>query len=394
MEAGILENKRFVFVSHDDFNLYRFRLPIMKALVSTGAEVWAVALPGEFKDQFAEHGIRFHPWELDRRTLNPFTGLSAVRSLRRIVERLRPDVVHAFTLRPILYAGFALSRLGVRLMASITGLGSLYLEEGIKWRIIRKGSEFLFKKAFLRVDGVIFQNRDDRDYFVSRGLIPVEKAYLIRGSGVDVERFSPGAVPEEERTALRYRYGIPEDAVVVVMVARLIRFKGVYEFVEVARRFRYSGVRFVLVGSPDPGNPSSLSEEEVEVLRREGSIVLPGFQKDVRPWLSVADVYVLPSYYREGLPLSVLEAMAMGLPVVTTDVPGCRETVEEGVNGFLVPPRDVEALEKAIRTLMEDPELRRRMGEASRRKAEEEFSLDMVLRAYLELYDRIMAEAG
>ncbi|MBX6423451.1 glycosyltransferase family 4 protein [Thermosulfurimonas sp. F29] len=390
METDVLRKARFLFLANTDFNLYNFRLPLMKALVSKGAEVWAVAPAGEFSRRFAKHGIHFKSWRINRRTLNPFSGFSAIRELRRICEEVSPDVVHAFTLRPALYAGLALYGTKVRFVASITGLGNLYLEDGIKWRLARRGAEFFLRRAFARAQKVIFQNRDDLEYFVKGGMLSGKKSVLIRGSGVDVRKFCPGMFSSEEIRRFREKEGLPEDAVVVLMVARVIRAKGVFEFAEAAGRLRKSKTVFVLVGDPDPGNPSALTEKELSFLREQG-VVLCGFQEDVRPWLAAADIYVLPSY-REGLPVSVLEAMACGLPVVTTDVAGCRETVEPGVNGFLVPPRDGRALAEAIGRLVRDPVLRRRMGEASRRKAEEEFSLDKVVQAHLELYNGLLTE--
>jgi len=388
VEPGVL-GKRFVFLSNLDFNLYNFRLPLMKALVEKGAEVWAVAVPGRFAERFAAHGVHFHPWEIDRRSLNPFSAFSGVKGLREILKKIRPHLVHAFILRPALYAGLALDGRKSPFVASITGLGNLYLEKGLKWKLARKGAEILMRKGFRKASAVIFQNRDDLSYFVKKRLVPEGKAFLIRGSGVDTKHFRPGVVISEELELLKKRYGILQNTVVVLMVGRLIRAKGVGEFMEAARRFHGEKVCFVLVGDPDPGNPSSLSKEEVEEIRKEGVVILPGFQEDVRPWLALADIYVLPSY-REGLPVSVLEAMAMGLPVVTTDVAGCRETVKPGVNGFLVPPRDGRALAEAIGRLVRDPGLRRRMGEALRRKAEEEFALDRVVQAHLELYNEIL----
>ena len=394
METGVLRGRKILFISNTDFNLYNFRLPLMKALISSGVRVWAVAPRGKYTEKIKQEGIEFCDWRLTRGSLNPVLGLRAVFSLKKIIERVKPDLVQAFVLGgPILFTGLAKKIMRGRfgLVASVTGLGALFLEEGLRWKMMRIVLNPAFKLAFLETDRVIFQNGDDLERLVREGLVARDKAQIIRGSGVDVSYFRPGIFSEKERLSFRRRWGIPKRAVVVLMVARLIKEKGVYEFIEVARRFEKEKVFFVLVGGPDPGNPSSLSQSEIEQLNKEKTLLLPGFQDDVRPWLASADIYVLPSYYPEGLPLSVLEAMAIGLPVVTTDVPGCRDTVEEGVNGFLVPPREVEALEKAIRTLVEDAGLRRRMGEASRRKAVKEFSVDQVVRAHLELYNEMLS---
>ena len=396
METGVLRGRKIIFVSNTDFSLYNFRLPLMKALVSAGARVWAVAPKGKYTEKIQREGIEFCDWRLTRGSLNPVLGLRAVFSLKRIIERIRPDLVHAFVLGgPILFAGLAkkMMKKNFGFVASVTGLGALFLEGGLRWKLMRIILKPAFRLAFSETNKVVFLNPDDLKKLVQQGLVIKEKVKIIYGEGVDISYFYPQAISPDKKLSFRRKWGIPEEAVVALMVARLIREKGVHEFIEVARRLKKEKVFFVLVGEPDPGNPSSLAQSEIERLNKERIVLLPGFQEDVRPWLAAADIYVLPSY-REGLPMSVLEAMAMGLPVVTTDVPGCRETVEKGVNGFLVPPREVEALEKAIRTLVEDVELRRRMGEASRRKAEEEFSLEQVVRAYLELYNEVLIAAG
>ncbi|MCX7856035.1 MAG: glycosyltransferase, partial [Anaerolineae bacterium] len=183
------------------------------------------------------------------------------------------------------------------------------------------------------------------------------------------------------------------DAVVVTMIARLIAPKGVREFLQAADRL--SGqARFVLIGEPDPGNPDSLTWEDIQDHIQRGIVLAPGWQKDVVPWLAITDIFVLPSYYREGTPVTVLEAMAMGLPVVATDVPGCREAVVHGETGFLVPPRDVDALTLAIQRLIGDPELRWQMGQAGRARTVECFAVERIVGQYLRLYAQLLEDSG
>ena len=392
METSLLMGRRFAFVSHLDLNLYRFRLPIMQALVQEGAEVWAIAPPGSWAERFAEHGVRFLPWYIDRRTLSPGAGLTAVWALARLLAQVRPGLVHTFTQRPNLYMGLA-RRWGApgRWIASVTGLGNLYVEEGWRWQALRRAIEGWQRWGFALAEAIVFQNQDDLRYYLQQGLCTQRQARLIRGSGIDVHAFSPEQVVKAERQRLRQQWGIPDDAFVVLMIARLIRSKGVNEFLQVAQSLAMTTnkIYFVLVGSLDPGNPSSLTAAELVRWRQVPRLILPGFQERVEPWLSLADLYVLPSY-REGLPRTVLEAMAMELPVVTTDVPGCRETVDVGKNGFLIPPRDVGALTAKILWCARRPVECRRMGKASRWKAEREFSVERVVAQHLDLYQKVL----
>jgi glycosyltransferase involved in cell wall biosynthesis len=238
----------------------------------------------------------------------------------------------------------------------------------------------LYRLAMRRAAVVIFQNPDDRRYFISRRLVEPEKTVIISGSGVDTLAFRPVE-----------RSGRP--VVTVSMVARLVRAKGVEEYVEAARRVRQAlgkSIRFRLVGGPDPGNPGSMTAEWSEGVRTAGDVEILGERDDIAAILAQSDIYCLPSH-GEGMPMSVLEALASGLPVVTTEVPGCRETVEDGVNGFLVPVRNVPRLADALQRLANDSGLRASFGSASRRAAESRFAVGDIVNAHLELYERVLA---
>jgi glycosyltransferase involved in cell wall biosynthesis len=218
---------------------------------------------------------------------------------------------------------------------------------------------------------------------------------LIPGEGVDLETFSPSAVPPERRAALRSELGLGPDNHVVLMVGRMLRHKGVLEFVEAARRVRAAcpGAVFVLVGPSDEGNPARIPSEKLQAWESEGAVRYLGMRGDVRDLMAVADVVVLPSY-REGIPRVLIEAAAMGRPLVATDVPGCREVVRNGVNGFLVPARDAVALAEAIEFILKNPKLRAEFGAASRQLAEERFSDQRVVGCILDLYRALLAEKG
>lgn len=382
---------RVVFFSHLDRNLYRFRLPLMKQLVSEGAHVYAIAPQGEVAGRFQGHNVEFIPFEINRKTFNPLAGLSAINRLSAVLKKIRPDVLHTFTLRPNVYGALAGKRAMVPIIiCTVTGLGSLYVEgAGFKGIAARAVVNLATRFALRKVSAVIFQNPDDRRYYLEHRLCRLDQARLIISSGVDLEEFSLERVPQERRDHLRQRWGIPSDEIVVTMIARLVAPKGVGEFLQAAERLK-GRARFVLIGEPDPGNPSSFSWEELSEYTEKRIVVALGRQENIPEWLAVSDIYVLPSYYREGVPRTILEAMAMGLPVITTDAPGCRETVIDGQNGFLIPPREVQALVRALNSLIDSVELRTRMGKRSRELAVERFSSEKIVDQYLSLYNQLL----
>jgi len=385
---------RFAFVSHLDVNLYRFRLPLMTALAALGADVFAISPPGNLSARFADHGI--HHVALVSAMGRPSgpSGLLTGGGLTRIVRGLAPDIVHAFGVRANLVGAWAARRAATPVMiATVSGLGSLYA--GSPNRVLRLAGRATNIAARLvlkpEAAAIVFQNPDDMGYFVDRGLCKLEQAELIMSSGVDLEEFSPGRVSLEERAALRRDWGIEAGAPIVTMVGRLLRSKGVLEFLQLAERLR-GKARFVLIGGPSRRNPESLRWGDLEIYQEQGSALLCGFQENIQHWLAITDIFVFPSYYREGVPRTVLEAMAMGLPIVTTDSPGCRETVVPGENGVLVPPRSVDALEKAVASLLDDPDLRAGMGTRSREIAAARFSSSIVVEQHLRLYQRLLGK--
>jgi len=385
----VFVGKVFAFFSHYDLNLYRFRMPVMRALGERGARVWAICPPGEYSPRFREHGIGFVPLSLDRKTFHPLRAWATVHRLRSILRALRPDVLHTFTLRPNVYGALAGWLAGVpAIVSTVTGLGTLYTRHDVRTRVLRWGVEQVTRLALRAAEAVIFQNPEDQHYYLSRKLCRSEQARLIVSTGIDIKTFSPDRFFPDERQRLRQERGLSPDAVVVTMIARLIAPKGVREFLQAAERLN-GKARFVLIGEPDPGNLDSLTWEEIGEYVQRGVVLAPGWQKDVIPWLAITDVFVLPSY-REGTPVTVLEAMAMGLPVVATDVPGCREAVVAGETGFLVPPRDVDELVRAIQKLVEDPALRRRMGQAGRARAAQRFAIERITAQYLDLYAELL----
>lgn len=290
----------------------------------------------------------------------------------------RPDIVHNVAMKPVLYGSIAARFARVpRVVNALAGMGYVFTSRDLRARLLRPAITLAFRRVLDRPgDRLILQNPDDRALFVSRRVVSAERVVVIRGSGVDTAAF---AATNE-----------PADTPVVMLASRMLRDKGVLEFIAAAQCLRREGVsaRFVLVGEPDPENPASLSRPELQQLCGD-AVEWWGPRTDMPATLAQASLVCLPSY-REGLPKVLLEAASCARAIVTTDVPGCREIVRDGENGILVPARDAGALAKAIRTLIKNPEKRRAMGARSRRIAEAEFALERVLEETIAVYRELM----
>jgi glycosyltransferase involved in cell wall biosynthesis len=340
---------------------------------------------------FAQAGFRYFDYPLSR-GLGPCSDVHAFAALWRLLASYRPDIVHAFDTKPGIYGCLAARLAGVPVVVgTVTGLGSLYGDDGNGSPIVRGVYERLQRLASQYADLTIFQNRCDREEFVARRLVPASKAALIAGSGVATDVLDPTRVSESQRRDVRASLGIPAEALLVTLVSRVIRSKGVEEFVAAAAhiRQRLPGTHFLLVGPTDTDSVDSFRPDELAEFSRV--VHWPGARRDIPLVLAASDVFVLPSYLREGIPRVLLEAASMGLPLVTTDAPGCNDVVADGVNGFLTPPRDPPALSRAILTLLEQPDLRQRCGQASRQRAVERFDLSVVVAQTRRHYRELLA---
>jgi glycosyltransferase involved in cell wall biosynthesis len=366
------------------------RIDLMRGL----ADAYTLAAAGTSPDlapEFARAGFWYFRYPLGR-GLGPFSDLGALAALWRLLTRLRPQIVHAFDTKPGVYGCLAARLAGAPVvLGTITGLGSLYSGEGRHPRLVRRIYEGLQRLAASQSDLTVFQNRDDRERFVARRIVPAGKAVVIPGSGVPTDVFDPARVSHQQRLQVRASLGIPADALVVTMVSRVIRSKGVEEFVAAAGevRQRFPESRLLLVGPADRDSVDSFSPDELDGLARQ--VHWPGPRSDIPQVLAASDLFVLPSYLREGIPRVLLEAASMGLPLITTDWPGCNEVVAEGVNGLLVPARDPAALGRAILSLLARPELRQRFGRLSRQRARERFDLAVVVGQTRSLYQELLA---
>lgn len=358
---------RILFLAGNTRSLIANRGDLIRAMQAAGHEVHALVPDYDLLPEIEELGIAWRTVGLRRTGVNPVADAASIRELYQKIREIRPDKVYAYTIKPVVYGVPAARWAGVpEVYAMITGMGYLFTGETPKQRLLRAVASRLYRHALRRTDAVFFQNPDDRNLFAELGILDRRvQPVMVNGSGVHTSRFAVAPFPE----------GPP----VFLVIARLLGDKGIIEFVDAARRLkaRYPEVRFQVLGPHDANLPHSLPLEMVEAWRRDPAIELLGSQRDVRPFIARSHVYVLPSY-REGTPRSVLEAMSMGRPIVTTDAPGCRETVVEGENGFLVPPRTVEPLAEAMERFIQEPGLIPSMGARSRVIAEQKYDVDKV----------------
>ncbi len=364
---------KIIFFANTEWYLYNFRLPLACYLRDQSHDVVMLSPPGPYLAHLQAAGFRTLTIPMQRRSLNPLRELAVMNDICRLYAEERPDLVHHFTIKCVVY-GALVARL-TRIPAcvnAVTGLGHVFTDHSRKNRLLRSPVRALLRLALGGVNSrLIVQNPDDQAVFEHASLIDPRHIRLIRGSGVDTERFRPD--PERLRTTPPYlRRG--SGSLNILLASRLLWEKGIGEYVAAARQLRQDGIaaEFWLAGDPDPGNPASITPEQLVEWRQEGHVSLLGHVDDMPALLAQTDMAVLPSY-REGVPRSLIEAAACGLPLIATDAPGCREIVQHGVNGLRVPPKDATALANAIRQLCQDPAARQRMGQASRAKVLAEF---------------------
>jgi glycosyltransferase involved in cell wall biosynthesis len=370
-------------VNHAGFFLSH-RLPVALHAKERGFEVWVATPASKHVRIIEQHGLHWRRIGMDRSSIGPISELRSFVHLVRLYRSVRPDIVHHVTSKPVLYGTLAarLTRVpGV--VNAISGLGHLWVGTELQvsgWRrAVSLGWRLCLRHPNMKV---IFQNTQQRDLFVRQRWVRGGEDVLIRGSGVDLALFR--SVERESA---------PKTQPLVVLAARMIETKGVRHFVEAARRLKSAGVsaRFALVGEPDPDNPASVSDEQLQTWAQQGVVEHWGRRDDMPEVFAQADLVCLPTYYPEGVPKVLIEAAASGVAIVTTAIPGCMDIVKHEENGLLVPAGDVEALTSAIRRLLEDPDERKRMGATGRRMAEKDFDVRTVCDATFDIYQDLMA---
>ena len=364
--------------ANSSWNIVNFRAGLIRGLREAGYEAVVIAPEDAVSERrMAELGVEHVNIRINRSGMNPLADLQLLHRYRALFRRLRPAALLGFTIKPNIYGAMAAASLGIPAIPNVSGLGTAFIRSGpLQWIVTS-----LYRRAFRDVPVVFFQNPDDRQLFVSRRIVDIGRARILPGSGVDLERFAPTPPTKGPVTFL--------------LIARLLRDKGILEFVHAAHMLRQSlpKARFQLLGPVDEGNRTAIPQAIIERWVNDGLVEYLGTVDDVRPAIAQASAVVLPSY-REGLPRSLLEAAAMARPLIANHVAGCRELVDDGVNGYLCNAGDAAALASAMKQFAQLPDAARtEMGEASRRKVQDRFSEQIVVRAYVETLNRVLNRA-
>lgn len=363
---AVLRMVSVVISANSSWNIQNFRLGLVRALIDAGHQVTTIT-PDDRGVSARGVNIPHIKCKMSRSGMNPVSDLSYFINIMRLLRKVRPHAYLGFTIKPNVYGCFACRALGISAVPNVSGLGTVFLGGAA----VRIAVSVMYKIAFRKAHPIFFQNCDDRELFVGEGIVRSDQSVVLPGSGVDLHQFPPSALPND----LRF-----------LMIARLLGDKGVREYVDAARRVKRvrPEIQCSLLGEIDRNNRTAIRRDELDEWLREGILEYLGSTSDVRPFIRQATAVVLPSY-REGLSRTLLEAAAMGRPLIGTDVPGCREVVREGVTGFLCKARNSESLAGAMKRLADlSPGDRQKMGTRARLMAEQEYDEALVVRAYLE----------
>lgn len=367
---------KIILLANTDWYLYNYQLNLAQKIIDDGHEVILISPPGKFGRILMNSGLNWRPFPLSRRGLNPISETGSIMKLTNLYRQIKPDITHHFTAKCILYGSFAAKMSRVpQIINAVTGRGYIYSHNDWSTAAARKIISPIFKLALYGTE-VIFQNEEDRNFFLGKKIINEDHAHLIPGSGVDVDKFQVSPFPS----------GKP----IILMPSRMLWSKGVNEFITAASIFKKNGVDalFVLVGEPDPGNPDSIPVNQLEEWDRLENVEWWGWQDDMVKVFQKSTVVCLPSYYGEGLPKSLIEGASSGRPLVATDIPGCREVIRQGINGYLVPIKDGDSLAEAIEKIITDKHLAKQMGRNSRKIVECRYSTEIINNATISIYNK------
>ncbi|MDN3493737.1 glycosyltransferase family 4 protein [Winogradskyella bathintestinalis] len=376
-----MTKKRILIIASLDGSLIGFRGDFIKSLITSGFDVFTAAPHFTDKNSKLIEAMGAIPVEfnLQRTGLNPVKDFKSILELKSIMQKNKIDLVFPYTVKPVIYGSMAANMCKVPVISLITGLGYAFTGLSTKARTLQRFNETLYKLSIRKNKIIVFQNKDDHQLFLDRNVISKhQKVAFVSGSGVNLNQFS-------------FKEKHPSDHVSFLLVARLIKEKGIALYMDAAKilKAKYPKAEFHLIGAPET-SPSAISEDELNKLHKERIIVFHGKQKNIEEHLHNNDVFVLPSYYREGLPRTTLEACACGNPIITTDSVGCRESVKEGVNGFLIEPQNLEALIKSMELFITNPEKIKEMGINSRKYAEERFDVDIINNDLIGLINKVL----
>lgn len=369
--------KKIVISINTSWNIYNFRAGLVKALIDQGFEVIAIAPPDEYSHKLEELGCKFIPLAMDKNGTSPIKDLALLYKYFRILRTERPHAFLGYTIKPNIYGSLAAHALGIPVVNNIAGLGATFIRDNFLTKVVRA----LYKCALKRSHRVFFQNADDRALFVESGLVQRAATVLVPGSGLNLAHYVPQ--PPAQPAGRRFRF---------LVVARMLKDKGIEEFAAAARLLREQRlpIDFQLLGPLDSENANSIPADRIRAWENEGLVSFLGKTDDVRQYLVDADCVVLPSY-REGVPRSLLEAAAMGIPIVTSDVVGCRDAIDDGVTGLLCKVKDPVSLAQKMQDIfLMTPTQRNTMGAAGRHKIEREFDERIVIQKYLQALESLV----
>lgn len=358
-------------------SLFWFRMDMMKEFIENGHAVIALGPEPEadWKGKFEKYNIDYRQINVDRNGINPLKDLRTYKELHKFMNKERPNKVFVYQAKTIVYGSIAAKMNDIsEVYPLIAGLGSIFRGTGLKNKIVKTIMKIEFWVACKCSKKVFFQNNDDKNEFIQNGILKEDKTIIINGSGVNLDKYRPTSFPEES---------------VFLFIGRLIKDKGIIEYLEACKEVKRKNpkVRCLLVG-PYDSNPSALKPEELTPYIESGVIEYFGEQSDVRPYISQCSTYVLPSYH-EGTPKTVLEAMAMGRSIITSDAPGCRETVTDGINGYLVKVKDIQGLIRKMEYLVSNPEISRTMGNESAKLARDKYDVKFVNETIMKVMELI-----
>ncbi len=379
--AGVAPPAKIVLFANTDWYLYNFRQSLARRLRDAGHPLILISPEGPYGLKLVEAGFDWRPLPMRRRSINPVAEAGLILHITQLLRREKADIIHGFTIKPAVYGALAGALAGVRRVNAVAGLGYVFMSGQMQARALRPIVRALAKLTFDDHRArLIVQNPDDHAAFVGSGLVRADRTHIIAGSGVDCSRF--------EKTRRVRQAGEPLR---ILLAARMLWDKGLQEYVEAAIALKTEGrnIEFLLAGNPDPGNPTAVPVETLRKWVDQGVVTWLGHVDDMPKLLGEVDVVALPSY-REGLPKTLIEAAACALPLVTTDVPGCREVVTDGVDGLMVPVRDWRCLAAAFARLDDDADLRARLGAAAREKALALFDETIVIERTMEVYRSLL----
>ena len=363
--------KKIAIFSNLSWNLYNFRLSLMYAMRDAGHEVIAIAPYDRYSQKIIDAGFEFHDIKMNAQGINPLEDFKTTYAFYKLFKKISPDILCQYTIKPNIYGSLVGSILKIKMINNIAGLGTLFVNEGF----ITKIAKILYKISQSKAERIFFQNKEDFSFFIAKGIVKEERCDILPGSGVDINRFKP-------------HYKEESETVKFLLIARMIWEKGIGEYVNAAREIKktHPNVEFYLLGFLDVENPGAITQHEMDEWVKEGVITYLGVSDKVDEVIKESDCVVLPSYYREGTPKTLLESGSSGKPIITTDNVGCRDVVDHGINGYLCEPRSWEDLKLKIEMFLAlSYEDRLEMGRKSREKMLREFDEKIVINKYLDL---------